>query len=332
MSAGQDRGYYGEQTAAFRLGQKGYMIVDGPSGSQGHNINAPGFDGLAYNPKTQHLIIYDNKAFKRAGNVSSASALTTNLSKNFGNLLAHVKGMKDLPFKEDIVQRLNVANSAIKTGATLPTKSVELVVIGEGGSASGVTKSLAGKGVTFLSLDKLPNTKGGPPSGGSTKGANAKANVPLTKAVIGSPMEIVVPPSVTRMHQRMATVGAAASAFQQAVLALNAWGLKRRIRKEFEENKEIRNAIWRSWLNGEGTLLIIRIVERRYDAGTVRNLLSIYTQPGRSMEDAKQRWHTPQRLLKGVAGRPPFVVTRDTYQWIPPVAQATKPEKELELQ
>ena len=75
------RGHGGEQSMGFYWGERGYFLVEGPSGAGGHAANAAGFDGVAYNPTTGHLVIYDNKAFARAGNVYDASAITKNLAK-----------------------------------------------------------------------------------------------------------------------------------------------------------------------------------------------------------------------------------------------------------
>ena len=77
---GLDRGFSGEQSMGFYWGERGYFIVDGPSGAGGHAANASGFDGVAFNPNTGHMVIYDNKAFARAGNVYSATAISDNLS------------------------------------------------------------------------------------------------------------------------------------------------------------------------------------------------------------------------------------------------------------
>jgi hypothetical protein len=87
MYAPHAKGYLGEQTAGFLLGGKGYVILDGPSGSGGHDITTPGLDGAAYNPHTDDLLIYDNKSFKRGGNVGSATAITNNLAQNLPVLI-----------------------------------------------------------------------------------------------------------------------------------------------------------------------------------------------------------------------------------------------------
>ena len=60
MADNFNKGTFGEQGAGFFFGSQGYFLVEGPSGTQepGHAANAPGFDGVAYNVKTDHLIIY----------------------------------------------------------------------------------------------------------------------------------------------------------------------------------------------------------------------------------------------------------------------------------
>jgi hypothetical protein len=68
MPPAHARGFLGEQSMGFFLGERGYIFVDGPSGSkEGFGVTVKGFDGVAFNPKTHHLIIYDNKAYAAAG-------------------------------------------------------------------------------------------------------------------------------------------------------------------------------------------------------------------------------------------------------------------------
>src|SRR5690242_8724017 len=45
-----DRGHAGEQSMGFYWGERGYFLVEGPSGAGGHAANARGFDGVAFNP------------------------------------------------------------------------------------------------------------------------------------------------------------------------------------------------------------------------------------------------------------------------------------------
>jgi hypothetical protein len=75
MPPSHARGYAGEQSMGFFLGERGYFFVEGPSGAAGHGVTTSGFDGVAFNPSSGHLIIYDNKSFARAANVSTATAV-----------------------------------------------------------------------------------------------------------------------------------------------------------------------------------------------------------------------------------------------------------------
>src|SRR5215471_13899912 len=75
------KGFVGEQSIGFYLGEAGYFIIEGPSGAGGHGVRDPGFDGVAFHPVTGEMIIYDNKAWKKTS-VNSASALRENLIEN----------------------------------------------------------------------------------------------------------------------------------------------------------------------------------------------------------------------------------------------------------
>src|SRR5688500_11439374 len=92
-STSLDSGFHGEQAMGFFLGVRGFYFVNCPSGAGGHAANSRGFDGVAYNPTTDRLIIYDNKSLKAPGNVSSASAIDANLATNLKALIAHTKGL-----------------------------------------------------------------------------------------------------------------------------------------------------------------------------------------------------------------------------------------------
>jgi hypothetical protein len=154
------RSTIGEQTAGFWLGQRGYMILDGPGGSIGHAANASGFDGVAWNPKTKDLIIYDNKAFRRVGNVSDASAITTHLEKNLEKQIAHIEaGRKGLPaaaLKEtnNALRKMRAALMALRSGGAWPN-GVSLAVSSAGGFSKGVSAALAKKGIRFIDMNKV---------------------------------------------------------------------------------------------------------------------------------------------------------------------------------
>jgi hypothetical protein len=99
MPPGHARGYAGEQSMGFFLGERGYFFVEGPSGAAGHGTTTSGFDGVAFNPKTRRLIIYDNKSFARAGNVRSATAIEPrlNLVQNPEAVMARLQRRADIP-------------------------------------------------------------------------------------------------------------------------------------------------------------------------------------------------------------------------------------------
>jgi hypothetical protein len=69
-----NRGYHGEQSMGFHLGERGYYFIEGPSGAGGHAANARGFDGVAYNPhKPCHHFLYSGGAFARLYPVNPSS-------------------------------------------------------------------------------------------------------------------------------------------------------------------------------------------------------------------------------------------------------------------
>jgi hypothetical protein len=160
MHAPHAKGYLGEQTAGFLLGQKGYVILDGPSGSGGHGITAPGLDGAAFNPKTDDLLIYDNKSLARSGNVGSASAITSNLPQNLDKLIQSLaRARAALPSEEQklldrAVLRLRMARHSLGGVGAWP-KNCRLAVTAEAGSSTGIGSSLAGRGVIFVDIARL---------------------------------------------------------------------------------------------------------------------------------------------------------------------------------
>ena len=160
MHAPHARGYFGEQTAGFLLGQKGYVILDGPSGSGGHGITTPGLDGAAFNPKTNDLLIYDNKSFKRGGNVGSASAITSNLPQNLDTLIQRLTAARaTLPTEAQLLLHralplLQMARQSLNGVGVWP-KNCRLAVTAEAGRSTGVGSSLVGKGVIFVDIARL---------------------------------------------------------------------------------------------------------------------------------------------------------------------------------
>lgn len=155
---GLDRGFSGEQSMGFYWGERGYFIVDGPSGAGGHAANASGFDGVAFNPNTGHMVIYDNKAFARAGNVYSATAISDNLAKNLDTLRARVAARPDIPQQRTILTNISDARAALTpgTGASWP-RNVQLAVSNASGQSTGVGGKLANGTIQFIDYQNAPS-------------------------------------------------------------------------------------------------------------------------------------------------------------------------------
>jgi hypothetical protein len=148
---------YGEQGMAFvgyRMSE-GWLIIDGPSGAGGHPYNSPGFDGVAFRVVNGvfELRIVDNKALSNPV-VRSASALTTNLSKNLADLENHVLSSRfaDMPDIQKVRKAITAARTSVAQGLPLPA-DVTLEVTNFGGVAADVGKSLRDRGIRFRDLN-----------------------------------------------------------------------------------------------------------------------------------------------------------------------------------
>ena len=175
MGTSLDRGYSGEQDMGFYFGARGYIIVDGPSGAGGHRGNASGFDGVAYNPATGHLVIYDNKSFKTEGSVYSASAITTNFAKNIDTVIARVNTINGLDCKQNVLDALSTARTAAATGAKWPS-NVQVAVSNAGGQSTDVSGKLSASGISFINFNTAPSPVKPPSqSGGGTTATTGSA-------------------------------------------------------------------------------------------------------------------------------------------------------------
>jgi hypothetical protein len=172
MAEVHDRGFLGEQSMGFTLGEQGYQFIDGPSGAGGHGITSSGFDGVAFNPKTGDLILGDNKTFKRVGNVTSATAIDpgVNLQKNLRTMIKHVETHPNLarvPSRDAILQRLRAADRAVtqwiadgRPPGKLNLGGVRLVVFNAWGKSTGVGGKLGRSGaVQFQDLNASSRTR-----------------------------------------------------------------------------------------------------------------------------------------------------------------------------
>ncbi|MGY1640641.1 hypothetical protein ACI782_05835 [Geodermatophilus sp. SYSU D00703] len=148
MSPAHAGGAMGELDAAFALGQKGFEVVIGPGGPEGHKLTSHGFDIVAYNPQTGQSWIVDNKASGGTSTVREATAIINNLKINIDTAITHVKTLPDFPHKQVVLGKLTAARTALGAGRELPD-AVSLVVTNAGGYHSGVSKKLAKLGVQF---------------------------------------------------------------------------------------------------------------------------------------------------------------------------------------
>ena len=162
------RGYAGEQGMGFAgYPAPTWALIEGPSGAAGHGVTTRGFDAVAVRVEGNFEIhLVDNKSLARAGNVSSATALTRNLASNLDALITRVNGAayNDFPQIAQVRTALTQARTALNTpGAQLPS-NVRVIVTNFGGQSTGVTADLAARGVQFRNLN-APPTGGAPPTG-----------------------------------------------------------------------------------------------------------------------------------------------------------------------
>jgi hypothetical protein len=212
------RGYAGEQTMGFvqYRWEDGWAIVRGTGGSQGHAVNAGGEDALAYNFRTGVLRIADNKAFARAGNVGSATAISDNLGQNVDGMITAVEGMppEQLPMRQDVLRLLRQTRAALRAGTPLPGR-VDLVVHGEGGASTGVTARLRAMGIRFVASPATVETA-----------AEGAARAPL----VGGPRPTMTPEGQYEfpgMSSRQASrAGAAEAASASAEASVSAAGAR----------------------------------------------------------------------------------------------------------
>ncbi len=151
----------GEQNMGFYMGERGYFVIEGPSGAAGHDVNHKGFDMVAYNPETRDLIIDDNKALRRTSPISSASALETHLEENLEGLIQRLEksSMRErLPHAEEILGKLRSALRSVRSGSRWP-KGVRLAVSNASGHSAGVGGKLAKAGVEFIDYNALKSVK-----------------------------------------------------------------------------------------------------------------------------------------------------------------------------
>jgi len=202
------RGFGGEQGMGFihYRQEDGWIFFEGPSGSAGHGVTEPGFDGVAYNVRTGETHLVDNKSLARRGNVGSATAIdpSRNLGKNLDGLIQRVEAARDVPGRVRLLGRLRALKASLVAGKPLP-QDVKLVVTGVGGQSTGVTARLQSEGVEFrpepppktqpaatTTAPKPPTPVEAPPT--ATSPAAPSPTAPPAPAVEGGPAPVMAPP------------------------------------------------------------------------------------------------------------------------------------------
>jgi hypothetical protein len=144
QTAAHAGGALGELDLGFALGQRGFTFFIGPGGPGGHPLTGHGFDAVAYNPSSGELWLVDNKATGGIRNVGSASAVTTNLESSLTAAIQEVSQLQNVPNQPLVLQKLNNALNAVRSGSPLPS-DVKLKVSNAGGYAKGLGPKLTGK-------------------------------------------------------------------------------------------------------------------------------------------------------------------------------------------
>ena len=155
-----DKGYYGEQTMGFWFGERGYIIVDGPSGAGGHAANASGLDGCAFKPSTRHIVLYDNKALRASGNISTKSGITIDprgrLIPSLEDLINRVRSIRSMPGQADLLTDLQSTLTAVRAGRPWPT-NVQIALTNAISNKTGITAELQARGITFIDVNQAPS-------------------------------------------------------------------------------------------------------------------------------------------------------------------------------
>lgn len=282
MAESQDKGTFGEQGAGFFLGPQGYFLVEGPSGTQGHAANAPGFDGVAYNIKRDDLILYDNKAFRSDRNVGKGSAIdpAANLAQNLDALIARVQDFRDLPARYRILDLLRQTRATLTSKAVSPPPNVRIAITNFGGNSPGVTQAFAGRGIRFIDMNSAPVV----PARSTRTYVNAET-IPAMVQPINA--------DVAAYGARRGRVAAVAEVTRFVAQTLNDVALKHAIGRELER---LTSSIGEALVRGGGALVVINIdaTSQPGNVGmvTARSISSAYVvaHPNTNRHEAVKLW------------------------------------------
>lgn len=145
------RGNLGEKLGTEWLAAQGHKILSFKPSILG--TNQGGIDMVTLKDGMVHFI--DNKALSRAGNVSSVSALTTNLGKNKAAVLAEFRSALAESTLKEQQEVLQAAITAIESGNYKLVVMSANVLKKDGKALSGVTDRLKALDVDFIDVFKL---------------------------------------------------------------------------------------------------------------------------------------------------------------------------------
>jgi hypothetical protein len=303
MGEALDKGTFGEQGAGFYLGAEGYYFVDGPSGTAGHGANAAGFDGIAFNPTTQDLIIYDNKTYSRTGNIGSATAIDPdqNLVKNLDALISKVQGMRELPDHKVILDKLNATRATIANGTVAPPKGVKIAVSNFGSKTSGVSGKLGARGIEHI--DMMSRAPRVPPR---DKYIDRKAIVGIATGM----------PMVNHEYMRRAAKGEAiAAAAEMLMNALVDYTLAAEIDDATEDCAQ---GILAGQSRGMGSLMVYTVANIPMGVLMDRRLSDVSRVEGKTDREAYLKWERQPFLGRGWGSQ---VTTNRIFRWIEPITK-----------
>jgi hypothetical protein len=256
---------------------------------------------VAYNIKTNHLVIYDNKAFASQANVGKASAIdpAVRLAPNLDAMIAHVKSLAELPARDRILDLLGKTRASVTNkGVKLPD-NVQIAVSNFGGNSQDITKGLRERGVTTIEMSKAP------PLPARRAYINRQTIPPMARMMPR-------PAGVTAYNMRRNTVGGFAQALNMAVQAGGEASIKFHIEDELQR---LAPAIAEAMAGGGGALLVITIAVDRNSGVRSFRYASFLAHSNSDGDEAITAWHGKPRMEANPA---PHVAVEREYIWIAP--------------
>lgn len=279
-----NKGFLGEQTMGFILGKQGYIIIDGPSGNAGHKVTAAGFDGVAYHPIEDIIVIFDNKSYKSNSNISKSKTTAIdpdkNLAINLRNLIFKIDRNPVLPRKGRILTLLRKAQQAIQNRKKWPDK-VWIVASNAGGNSRGISRSLEKSGIRFWDVRRQVN-----------------------QGIV----------NVQPKYSRGKRFGGILGLFAQLLNDFTGILLSNKIQKDIEDMLEARREeIEQILRTGQGLLILIDFLI--WPDQIIRKVNGVYVQGGSSEKEAFMNWKNTPFIFPG---HEKGYRIKQQRRWIPP--------------